>query len=116
MYLYGHNTITANSAFARLSVPTVLRVSQDNSAIDVRTAGNAAVFDIMNWGQVANSYSMLRFRNWSGTAGGAITVDDGTYIQSLAIGNNNIDMAFGNYDSAGGILEIMRLKDSGRVE
>jgi len=112
LYLYGHDTITANSAKAELYVPTTVKVTQDNSAIDVRTVGNSAVLDIQNWGQIANSYAMLRFRNWAGTVGSAITSDDGTYIQSIAIGNNNMDMVFGNYNSGAVVNEILRLKNN----
>ncbi|MBP9765986.1 MAG: hypothetical protein KBD12_02010, partial [Candidatus Pacebacteria bacterium] len=85
----------------------------DNSAINVRAYTGG--LDIQNGNGTAGAYSLLRFGNYeSGTPiGGA----DGSYIQSITNGNNNTDLAFGNYQTgSGGIIrEIMRLTQSGNV-
>ena len=109
--LGGHDDITANSAYGLFSVPTAVRNTKNNSALTVREAGYSAL-DIQNYQSNANTYALLRFWTWGA---GVLSSSDGSYIQSIGLGNNNIDMAFGTYASTGTITEAMRIKNNGNV-
>jgi len=86
----------------------------NNSSINVRTYVGG--LDIQNGDATTGSYALLRFGNYESNSPSPTGID-GTYIQSITKGNNNTDLAFGNYQTGSGglINEIMRLTQAGNV-
>lgn len=86
----------------------------NNSSINVRTYVGG--LDIQNGDATPGSYALLRFGNYESYSSSPTGID-GTYIQSIIKGNNNTDLAFGNYQTGSGglINEIMRLTQAGNV-
>ncbi|PIN71028.1 hypothetical protein COV77_04190, partial [Candidatus Pacearchaeota archaeon CG11_big_fil_rev_8_21_14_0_20_30_13] len=84
----------------------------DNSAVDVRTYTGG--LDILNNGVgTANTYSLIRLGTWG--ASGVLSSHDGSFIQSKATTNNEIDLTFGRYLSTGEINNYMTIKNGGNV-
>jgi len=90
---------------------TTIYSSVDNSAVNIRT--DSTGLDIVNSKETVNAYSLIRMSGWGLSADAG--ANDGRYIQTIANGNNDIDMVFGQYLSTSAITEHMRIDGSGNV-
>lgn len=82
--------------------------SFNNSGTDIRT--DTSGLDVVNINSTVNDYALLRLSAWGGV--GAM---DGNYIQSISKNNNDVNLAFGKFDSTGTILEAMRIDNDGKI-
>jgi hypothetical protein len=100
--------IGTSSPWSKLQV----RDATDNSGTSVNSY--AGGLDITNAQTVSGGYGLLRFASWDGSS---LANSDGSYVQSVNNGNNNIDLAFGKFlsGSPGPTSEFVRIKNDGRV-
>ena len=116
LYLYGHEGITPNSSFARVYVPTEVKLSYRNVDANVRDNNyGTSSLDLGNMNTTIGNYAMIRFLNYSSSTFASSMSADGTYIKSTTMANNSTDLSFGSYDSGDSIIEAMRIKDNGDI-
>jgi len=95
----GSNNLFWDAANSRLGIGTNAPYSQfelysaiDNSATTI--AANRTGLKISNNINATNAYTLLKFASRNGGGGG---IEDGNYISSIVLGNDNTALAFGAY-------------------